>query len=106
MMEVGVTGMNAARQNNWEQEPSKRPLGFAEVTTLLWHAMWAFKCVFSTLPNRSVSLIFSRYKQVFTAQWIDLLTSIHPNQLEQVILFLNWTVPEEEDMSDLLPRLC
>ena len=43
---------------------------------------------------------------MFTAQWIDLLTSIHANQLEQVISFLNWTVHEEEDLTELLPRLC
>ena len=106
MTELGITGTNASKQNNWNQEPSKRPLEYGEVKTLLWHAMWAFKCIYSDIPPRSVVLIFTRYKQVFTAQWIDLLTGMHPNQLEQVVLFLNWTVQEEEDMTELLPRLC
>ena len=54
MKEIGCTGMNAARQNNWDQEPSKRPLSIGEITSLLWHAMWAFKCVYSAIPTRSV----------------------------------------------------
>ena len=62
LKEIGCEGINAARQNNWDSAPSKRPIENGYKKQIMFNAMWAFSKVFTNVDKRSISCIFTRFR--------------------------------------------